>query len=298
MLKEELQRLSTEKRNQKTMQLDTLSIDEILRIMNEEDQHVLSTVRDAIPDIEKAIKLVVRQLNKGGRLIYIGAGTSGRIGIMDAVECIPTFSTTDEVIALMAGGTQAFVKAVEGAEDSLELAKEDLKAIQLTKNDVVMGIAASGRTPYVIGGLNYAKSIQASTITLSCNKNTEISNLADISIEVDAGPEILSGSTRLKSGTAQKIILNMISTVSMIRIGKVYGNLMVDMKPSNDKLKERAKKIIIEATECSDEQASAILKEAGDIKVAIVMILTSCTKIEAESKLKKNQGFVRNSLED
>ncbi|MDQ0360524.1 N-acetylmuramic acid 6-phosphate etherase [Breznakia pachnodae] len=275
MLKEELQRLSTEKRNQKTMQLDTLSINEILKIMNEEDQHVLSTVKDAIPDIEKAIELVVRQLNEGGRLIYIGAGTSGRIGIMDAVECIPTFSTTDEVIALMAGGTQAFVKAVEGAEDSLELAKEDLKSVQLTKNDVVMGIAASGRTPYVIGGLNYAKSIQVSTIALSCNKNAEISDLAEVSIEVDAGPEILSGSTRLKSGTAQKIILNMISTVSMIRIGKVYGNLMVDMKPSNDKL-----------------------KEAGDIKVAIVMILTSCTKIEAENKLNKNQGFVRNSLED
>lgn len=298
MLKEELQKLSTEKRNQKTMQLDTLSINEILRIMNEEDQNVLSTVSDAIPDIEKAIELVVRQLNKGGRLIYMGAGTSGRIGIMDAVECIPTFSTTDEVIALMAGGTQAFVKAVEGAEDSLELAKEDLETVVLTSDDVVMGIAASGRTPYVIGGLNYAKKIQASTISLSCNKNAEISNLADVSIEVDAGPEILSGSTRLKSGTAQKIILNMISTVSMIRIGKVYGNLMVDMKPSNDKLKERAKKIIIEATECSYEQASAILKEAGDIKVAIVMILTSCTKIEAENKLKRNQGFVRNSLED
>lgn len=298
MLKEDLQKLSTEKRNHKTMQLDTLSINEILKIMNEEDQNVLSTIQDAIPDIEKAIEVIVKQLNKGGRLIYIGAGTSGRIGIMDAVECIPTFSTTDEVIAVMAGGNQAFVKAVEGAEDSTELAREDLERIDLSINDVVMGIAASGRTPYVIGGLNYANSKQAFTISLACNKHAEISKIADVAIEVDAGPEILSGSTRLKSGTVQKIILNMISTVSMIRIGKVYGNLMVDMKPTNDKLKERAKKIVIEATECSYEQASVILEETGDIKVAIVMILTACTKIEAKERLKKNLGFVRDSLND
>lgn len=297
MLKDELKTLSTEKRNTKTMCLDALSIHDVLTIMNEEDTNVLATIHNAIPKIEQAIEVVVERLKRGGRLIYIGAGTSGRMGIMDAVECVPTFSTTDEVIALMAGGNQAFVKAVEGAEDSIELAKTELEAIHLTSDDVVMGIAASGRTPYVIGGLLYAQQKQAATIALSCNEQAKISAYADVAIEVNAGAEILSGSTRLKAGTCQKIILNMISTVSMIQMGKVYGNLMVDMKATNDKLKERSKKMVMEATDCTYDTANETLQLADqNIKVAILMILTNCTKKDAEARLKENAGFVRKAI--
>lgn len=298
MVIETLQGLSTERRNQKTMMLDTLSIHEILCIMNEEDKEVSIAVQETLSSIEQAIEVVVAQLKQGGRLIYMGAGTSGRIAIMDAVECVPTFSTKDEVMAIMAGGAKAFISAVEGAEDSELLAKQDLEAISISSKDVVMGIAASGRTPYVKGALTYAKEIGAKTISLACNKQAEISSLSDVAIEVDAGSEVISGSTRLKAGTAQKMILNMISSVSMIQLGKVYGNLMVDMKPTNEKLQERAKKIVMEACGCNYDQASEVLKEAGDIKVAIVMMLTSCSKEEAIHRLQKSDGFVRKSLEE
>lgn len=289
--------LNTEGRNPKTLNLDTMSIMELLQVMNEEDQKVIDTIKEALPQIEKSIQFVIEALMKKGRLIYIGAGTSGRLGILDAVECVPTFSTTDEVIGIIAGGEKAFVKAVEGAEDSEKLAADDLDAINLGQNDVVVAIAASGRTPYAIGALKHAKKVNAKCIGISCNKDSMLAKYADAVVEVDAGPEILTGSTRLKAGTCQKIILNMISTVSMVRIGKVYGNLMVDMKATNQKLITRAKRIVMESTGCDILTAEDTLELTGfSIKEAIIMILTGGTKEEAKKKLIENQGFVRKCI--
>lgn len=291
--------LKTESRNPRTLNLDTMSTMELIRIMNEEDQKVIDAVKEALPQIEKCIQLVINALNNNGRLIYIGAGTSGRLGILDAVECVPTFSTTDEVIGIIAGGEKAFVKAVEGAEDSEELAAKDLDAVNLNENDVVVGIAASGRTPYVIGALKHAKKHNAKCVGISCNKNSLLANYADVAIEVDAGPEILTGSTRLKAGTCQKIILNMISTASMVGIGKVYGNLMVDMKPTNLKLKERAKRIVMESTGCDAETAAKILEETEySIKEAIVMVMTGVSREEAKRRIIENKGFIRKCIEN
>ena len=204
-----LNHLTTERRNEKTMNLDTLSTHELLEIMNEEDHKVPEAVREAIPEIEKAVQAIIKALRSGGRLIYMGAGTSGRLGVIDSAECMPTFGTTYEVVGLLAGGPGAFLTAVEGAEDDAELGKQDLVDQKLTEKDVVCGIAASGRTPYVIGGLDYARSIGATAVSVACNKNSEVGKHADVAIEVDAGPEVLTGSTRLKSGTCQKLILNM-----------------------------------------------------------------------------------------
>lgn len=286
--------LGTETRNPKTEKLDQMSTSEILHIMNEEDRKVISAVEEAIPQIEQAVKKVIKCLKAGGRLIYVGAGTSGRIGIMDAVECVPTFSTTEEVLGVIAGGNEAFVKAVEGAEDSKELAMEDLKKLSLQKGDVVCAIAASGRTPYCIGALEYGKYVGASTVSITCNKNAELSKYAKIPIEVDAGSEVLTGSTRLKAGTCQKLICNMISTASMVGLGKVYGNLMVDMKATNLKLVERAKMIVMQSTGCDYETAEKILEETGySTKEAIVMILTGTDQKGAAELLKRNRGFVR-----
>jgi len=291
--------LKTESRNPRTLNLDTMSTMELIRIMNEEDQKVIDAVKEALPQIEKCIQLVINALNNNGRLIYIGAGTSGRLGILDAVECVPSFSTTDEVIGIIAGGEKAFVKAVEGAEDSEELAAKDLDAVNLNENDVVVGIAASGRTPYVIGALKHAKKHNAKCVGISCNKNSLLANYADVAIEVDAGPEILTGSTRLKAGTCQKIILNMISTASMVGIGKVYGNLMVDMKPTNLKLKERAKRIVMESTGCDAETAAKILEETEySIKEAIVMVMTGVSREEAKRRIIENKGFIRKCIEN
>jgi N-acetylmuramic acid 6-phosphate etherase len=289
--------LKTESRNPKTLNLDTMSTLELLQIMNEEDQKVLDSVKEALPQIEKSVHIVIDALGRNGRLIYMGAGTSGRLGILDAVECVPTFSTTNEVIGIIAGGERAFVKAVEGAEDSEELAAEDLLKINLGENDVVVAIAASGRTPYAIGALKYARQAKAKCISISCNKGSLLSNYADVAIEVDAGPEILTGSTRLKAGTCQKIILNMISTAAMVGIGKVYGNLMVDMKATNLKLIERAKRIVMESTGCDLEAATKTLEETGySIKEAIVMILTGITKEEARQRITDNKGFIRKCI--
>jgi len=290
--------LKTESRNPRTLNLDTMSTMELLRIMNEEDQKVIDAVKEALPQIEQCVQLVIKALNNNGRLIYIGAGTSGRLGILDAVECAPTFSTTDEVIGIIAGGEKAFIKAVEGAEDSEELAEKDLDAVSLGEKDVVVGIAASGRTPYVIGALKHAKKHGAKAVGIACNKNSELAKYADVTIEVDAGPEILTGSTRLKAGTCQKLILNMISTASMVGIGKVYGNLMVDMKPTNLKLKERAKRIVMESTGCDKKTAEKILEETDySMKEAIVMILTGVSREEAERRIIENKGFVRKCIE-
>lgn len=293
-----LDKLTTETRNHQTMNLDELTTSEVVQLMNEEDKKVAYAVEKELPSISKVAEAIIESFKKGGRLIYMGAGTSGRLGVLDAAECVPTFSVDPTMVqGLIAGGMKAMTVAVEGAEDSATLGKEDLQHIELTENDVVLGIAASGRTPYVIGALTYANEIGATTASLSCNKEAEISRYATLPIEVEVGPEILTGSTRLKSGTAQKLVLNMLSTSSMIGIGKVYQNLMVDVKPSNEKLVERSKRIIMQATDCSYEQASQAFTSANQqVKTAIVMILTDSTKEEAEQKLVESQGFVRNTM--
>ena len=292
-----LENLMTEKRNPKTQNLDQMDTGEFLTVMNEEDGKVAQAVKETLPDVEKAVKIIIRNLKNRGRLIYMGAGTSGRLGVLDAVECSPTFGTTDEVQGIIAGGEGAFVKAVEGAEDSKELAEKELKNLNIGKNDTIVGIAASGRTPYVIGGLEYARKAGADTIAVSCNKNAEISKYADVAIEADCGPEVLTGSTRLKAGSAQKMILNMISTASMVGVGKVYGNLMVDVRATNEKLVERAKRIVMEATGASYEEAEKTLVLAKwHVKTAIVMILAECGYEEAVQRLEKADGFVREAI--
>ncbi|MCM3691925.1 N-acetylmuramic acid 6-phosphate etherase [Neobacillus niacini] len=299
MIEENLELLTTESRNNETMQIDTASPIDILRIMNKQDQLVSLAVNEVLPDIEAAVQFVFESFKKSGRLIYLGAGTSGRLGVLDAVECPPTFSTEPEmVVGLMAGGEGAFLKAVEGAEDDMELGVSDLKDLNLTENDTVIGIAASGRTPYVIGALRYARSIGAKTVALSCNKNAAISKEAHQAIEVIVGPEVLTGSTRLKSGTAHKMILNMISTSSMILLGKAYENLMVDVKVSNLKLKERAIGIIRKITGVSYEVALETLEKSGlQVKTAIVMIKRETTKEQAEKLLTEANGYVKIAIQ-
>lgn len=291
--------MTTETRNTKSMNLDLMSIREMLTLLNEEDKTVPYAVEKVIPEIEEAVKIVIEAFKNGGRLIYVGAGTSGRLGVLDAVECPPTFGVDfNKVIGLIAGGEKAFVKAQEGAEDSKELAVEELKGVNLTKDDILCAIAASGRTPHAIGGLEYAKSLGCKTIAIACNKNSKIGEVADIKIEVEVGPEVLTGSTRLKAGTAQKLILNMISTTAMTGLGKVYENLMVDLKITNLKLLERAKKNIIEITGCSYELASETLEKADrNVKTAIMMILLNCSKKEALEKLDNASGFIRKALD-
>lgn len=290
--------LTTEKRNPKTMNLDEMTSLEVLTIMNEEDSKVSTAIKKELPSINNVIQEIIKSFNKNGRLIYIGAGTSGRLGVLDAAECVPTFGTDPEMVqAFIAGGESAMTVAVEGAEDSKELAAADLKGIELNKNDIVIGIAASGRTPYVIGGLIYANEVGATTATISCNTQAEISKYATFPIEVDAGPEILTGSTRLKAGTSQKLILNMLSTVSMIGIGKVYNNLMVDVKATNEKLVERSKRIIMEATECDYQKAEEMFLAANEnVKLAIVMILTDLNATEAAERLEKGNGFIKKTI--
>ncbi|MFK4888199.1 N-acetylmuramic acid 6-phosphate etherase [Lactococcus petauri] len=293
-----LENLTTERRNEETFGLDEMSVSTALEKMNKEDKKVAEAVEKALPMIEPVIEKTIESFNHGGRLIYLGAGTSGRLGVLDAAECVPTFGVeASMVVGLIAGGEKAMTLAVEGAEDDLELGKQDLIDLQLTKNDMVIGIAASGRTPYVIGALDYAKSIGAHTGSLACNMNAEISQHAEFPIEVDCGAEFLTGSTRLKSGTAQKLILNMISTIAMIGIGKVYNNLMVDVRPTNEKLVGRSKRIIMEATDCDYETAEKTFIQAGeDVKLAIVMILTNSAKDEAQEKLVQAKGFIKNTL--
>lgn len=295
----QLNGMTTETRNPRTLELDAMSTREILQVMNEEDQSVAKAVSKELEFIEQAVELIANALRNGGRLIYLGAGTSGRIGLLDAVECPPTFGTSPEqVVGLIAGGERAFIKAVEGAEDSTYLARDDLKRIKLTDKDTVVGIAASGRTPYVIGGLEYANEIGAATVAVACNKNSAVGKVARIAIEVVPGPEVLTGSTRLKSGTAQKLVANMLSTVAMVKVGKVYKNLMVDVQQTNEKLRVRAQNIVMEATECEREVAKAYLGQAeGHAKLAITMILLGCEKEEARDKLEAAAGHVRKAIE-
>lgn len=294
-----LSTLTTEQRNRHSMNIDNLSTADILKVMNNEDLTVAKSVQMVLPKIEQAVNLVYESLSNDGRLIYVGAGTSGRLGILDAVECPPTFSTDPEMVqAIMAGGQSAFIEAVEGAEDKPSLGAEDLKDLQLSNSDVVIGIAASGRTPYVIGALKYANEIGARTVSISSNEKSLIGKHADVGIDVITGPEILTGSTRMKAATAHKLILNMISTSTMIKMGKVYENLMVDVKVSNYKLKQRAIGIICEVTSASHDEAEKVLELANlEVKSAIVMINADVDYETAKKRLKKANGFVRQAID-
>ncbi|MCI8822472.1 MAG: N-acetylmuramic acid 6-phosphate etherase [Lachnospiraceae bacterium] len=295
----DLATLTTETRNVDTMDLDRMTPEEFVRVMNREDHKVAEAVEKVLPQIAQTITWAVEALKKGGRIIYVGAGTSGRLGILDAAECPPTFGvSSDMVVGVIAGGTEALTKAVEKAEDSNRLCEEDLKKIRLSEKDLVIGLATSGRTPYVVYGLRYAGQMGCRTVGISCNADAWISEEAGLAIEVVTGPEVLTGSTRLKAGTAQKMILNMISTGSMAGIGKVYQNLMVDVQQSNEKLMIRARNITMEATGCTAEEAERVLKAAGGyVKKAILMILLECDSREADKALEKADGHIRKALE-
>lgn len=293
-----LKNLTTESRNEGTMDIDKVSTLEMVRKINNEDKKVAIAVEKELPKIAEAIDYVVERIHKGGRLIYIGAGTSGRLGILDASECPPTYGVSEELVqGIIAGGNEAIFRAKEGAEDSKTLAVEDLKNKNINENDTIVGLAASGRTPYVIGGLEYANKIGALTISVTCNDNSEISKIAKISITPVVGPEAITGSTRLKSGTAQKLVLNTLSTGVMIKLGKVYGNLMVDLKSTNEKLIERAKEIVCKATGVTIEEATEILNRTDfDVKLSIFMILSKLHRDEAKVKLDESKGYIAEAL--
>lgn len=295
---EKLSLLITEESNPKSASLDEMATADILKIMNEEDQTIALAVQKVLPQIEQTVEAVVSAFKAGGRLIYTGAGTSGRIGVLDAVECPPTFSTTPEMVqAVLAGGNGAMFNAVEGAEDDELLGASDLEKLNITKHDVIIGIAASGRTPYVKGGLVYANSCGATTVALASNEGSLIGKHADIKIEVLTGPEVLTGSTRLRAATAHKMILNMITTASMVKNGKVYKNLMVDLNASNYKLRERAKQMVCTITDVSYEEAENVLEITDfDVKLAIVMIFTGVAKEEAQQLIQTSGGFVREAV--
>lgn len=290
---------TTEGRNPVSEGLDQLTTLEVLRVMNDEDHRVPDAVAQQLPAIAAIIEAAVAGLSAGGRLIYAGAGTSGRLGVLDAAECPPTFSTHPTVVVgLIAGGQQAMFQAVEGAEDDQERGFEEINALHPGPHDVVVGLAASGRTPWVIGAVRAAKQAGAHTASVCCNHDALISDEVDLPVEIDAGPEVLTGSTRLKAGTAQKLVLNMISTATMVGLGKTYGNLMVDVSPSNEKLRQRAVSIVVSATGCTRDQAVIALHEAdGHAKTAIVMILLDMTAAQARERLTTSGGAVRAAVD-
>ncbi len=294
----DIRQLTTEASNPASLELDTIEVPQLLQLMNDEDTKVPVAVRAALPAITAAVDLITSRLRRGGRLIYIGAGTSGRLGVLDAAECPPTFSTApDQVMGVIAGGQAALTQAVEGAEDSLTLAEGDLRALEVSDRDVVVGLTASGRTPYVLAALRFARSVGAAAISVACNPGADVSAYADVAIEVDTGPEILTGSTRLKAGTAQKLVLNMLSTASMVQMGKVYGNLMVDVSPTNAKLVTRAHHIISAATGVDAATAERYYRGSGGrTKIAIVMILAGVNAEEADRRLTAAGGLVRRVL--
>ena len=296
----DLTKISTEQRNPNTLDIDTLCTKDILKRINNEDKTVPLAVEKAIDQIAKVVDKVVECFKQGGRLIYMGAGTSGRIGILDAVECPPTFGVDYEMVqCLMAGGKDAFVKAKEGAEDSTTLPVEDLKNINISKNDMVIGIAASGRTPYVISGVQYAKSIGAPTACITTSRDSILSKNVDYPIEAITGSEALTGSTRMKSGTAQKLVCNMITTASMIKMGKVYENLMIDLKPTNEKLVARSHKILMDALSISKEEAISLLNRFRSVKNAIFAFLTGIDNLnDVEERLAKTGGNIREAIKD
>ena len=294
-----IKKITTEGRNQNTLDIDKVSTREILVKLNNEDKTVAYAVEKAIDDIAKCVDMVYEVFMNDGRLIYIGAGTSGRIGLIDAVECRPTYGVSPEMVqCLMAGGVGAMVQAVEGAEDSKTMAVEDLKRINLTSKDIVIGIAASGRTPYVIGGIEYAKAVGAKTASITTSANTVLSSLVDCPIEAVTGAEPITGSTRMKSGTAQKMICNMISTASMVKMGKVYGNLMIDAQATNEKLVARSISIIKEITGLVDEEAKIAFEKYGSVKKTILGILANIEKEEVETILDKHKGNIRKALQE
>lgn len=295
---EQLGKLTTEGRNPCTDRLDDWDALAIVSAMNNEDKKVAEAVEEQLTVIAQAVDLIVRARTRGGRLIYVGAGTSGRLGLLDAVECPPTFGTEpEEVVGLIAGGPEAFIAAVEGAEDSENAGVEDLEKIKVGPDDIVVGLAASGRTPYVMGALRHARASGAATVAVSCNDNSRVSTQADIAIEIMTGPEVLTGSTRLKAGTAQKMVCNMLSTAAMVMTGKVYRNLMVDVRPTNEKLVDRAHRIVQEATGVSYEEAAQALVRGGNAKVAIVMLLGNCSADEARRVMEDVKGHVGKALE-
>lgn len=296
---EQLQSLTTEKRNERTMQIDTVSLPDVLRLLHEEDQRAVSAVTSELPYVTLAVEVVEEAFRNGGRLFYVGAGTSGRLGVLDAAECPPTFGTPPELVqGLIAGGREAMFQAQEGAEDHESYGATDIDAVGVTPRDVVCGIAASRRTPYVVGAVARAREVGAKTLFVTCNPRSQFTLDVDVAICPDVGPEPIMGSTRMKSGTATKLILNMISTATMIRLGKVYENMMVDLQMTNQKLVERSKKIVMLATGVDYETAAATLREAdGHVKTALVMLLAEVDAEAARTRIEKGGGFVRHAIQ-
>ena len=293
-----LSTLITEQQNPNSMHVDSLSALEIVQLMNKEDKQVPLAIEKCLPQIAQAVECIVAAFQQGGRLVYIGAGTSGRLGVLDASECPPTFGVSPEMVkGIIAGGERALRHPIEGAEDSKTHAVVDLQTIQFSSKDVLVGIAASGRTPYVIGALEYAKSLGSVTVSIASNPNSAMANIVDIAIDTVVGPEVLTGSSRLKSGTAQKLVLNMLTTASMILMGKCYQNLMVDVQASNEKLKARAIRIVMQATDCDKALAEETLKQADqNAKLAIMMILSGLDRAQAEALLEKHHGKLQLAL--
>lgn len=293
----DLQKILTEQRNPNTLNIDTLSTENMLKKINQEDQTIAFAVEKTIPVVAKVVDSIVAGIEKGGRLLYIGAGTSGRLGILDASECPPTFSTDPgQVIGIIAGGERAIQFPLEGAEDNEEDGRNEIKIRNVKANDVVVGIAASGRTPYTIGALKEAKARGAVTASVVCSPQSPMCKVADHSIVAEVGPEVVTGSTRMKAGTAQKLILNMLSTGSMIKLGKVYSNLMVDVMPSNEKLKVRALNIIMEAADVTEQVASEALEQYGSVKPAILSLLTGLEEKEVHHLLSLHNGHLRQAM--
>ncbi|MBB3323449.1 N-acetylmuramic acid 6-phosphate etherase [Atlantibacter sp. RC6] len=294
----DLSQLLTERRNPASANIDTLSTLEMLTVINNEDRRVPEAITPYLPQIAQLVDRVAQAFAQGGRLIYIGAGTSGRLGILDASECPPTFGTRPEqVVGIIAGGHKAILSAVENVEDNREQGAADLQALNFSANDVLVGLAASGRTPYVLGAMVYAKSLNACVAVVSCNPQSEMAALADIAITPAVGPEVVTGSTRLKAGTAQKLVLNMITTGAMIRSGKVYSNLMVDVEATNAKLIERQISIVMDATDCDRDTAQAALQQCNrHCKTAIVMVLSGLDAAQAKAVLEQHNGFIRLAL--
>ena len=293
-----LSTLITEQRNPNSMHVDSLSALDIVQLMNDEDKQVPLAIEKCLPQIAQAVECIVAAFQQGGRLVYIGAGTSGRLGVLDASECPPTFGVSPEMVkGIIAGGERALRHPIEGAEDSKAQAVADLQTIQFSSKDVLVGIAASGRTPYVIGALEYAESLGSVTVSIASNPNSAMANIVDIAIDTVVGAEVLTGSSRLKSGTAQKLVLNMLTTASMILMGKCYQNLMVDVQASNEKLKARAIRIVMQATDCDKSLAEETLKQADqNAKLAIMMILSGLDRAQAEDLLEKHQGKLQLAL--
>ncbi|WP_263056821.1 N-acetylmuramic acid 6-phosphate etherase [Pantoea agglomerans] len=298
-MKLDLSQMITEGRNPASQNIDELSTEAMLRVINDEDKKVALAVEAIVPQIAAAVDAICAAFQAGGRLIYCGAGTSGRLGILDASECPPTFGTPrEQVIGLIAGGHTAILQAVENAEDNREQGAQDLKDIHFSRHDVLVGIAASGRTPYVLGALAYANELGATTVSLTCNPGSAMSQIAAIALTPVVGPEVVTGSSRMKAGTAQKLVLNMLTTGSMIRSGKVYGNLMVDVEATNQKLVQRQVNIVMQATDCDEATASAALTACGGhCKTAILMVLADLAADEAKALLSQHQGFIRQALQ-